>query len=177
MRSTRKVGASDSDGKCVFLTSWMLQDFWTRKRELRPPRHCREGQDLLSRVTGLGGPAPWSSVYLMALFLETRTTRPNRKATDREQINSECLKNTKGRRRRKRKKKGSTDDKPKKNEKRPCENLRGGGNESIDQKKLTKERNQGENILAQDSWFGGQVYPMLSHKGYLKDLREERGQQ
>lgn len=97
------------------------------------------GQDLLSRVTGLGGPAPWSSVYLMALFLETRITRPNRKATDREQINSECIKNTKGRRRRKRKKKGSTDDKPKKNEKRPCENLGAGGNEGIDQKKLRKE--------------------------------------
>lgn len=34
---------------------------------------------------------------------------------------------------------GSTEDKPKKKENRPCENLGGRGNEDTDQKRLTKE--------------------------------------
>lgn len=72
----------------------MLQDFWAGKRDLRPPSIPGRGRTYCP-VPGLRGPAPWPSVYLMAPFLGIRITRPNRKANDRKQINSECIKENK----------------------------------------------------------------------------------
>lgn len=85
----------------------MLQDFWAGKRDLRPPGIPGRGRAYCP-VPGLRGPAPWPSVYLMAPFLGTRITRPNRKANDRKQINSECIKEKKKRRRKRKKRREYT---------------------------------------------------------------------